>query len=113
MKGIISIALLLALLLPVAAQRPQVGFIRLVNLVAAGEGNTKFGINGQDLHAKGYRLGQKTGGMGFKADRYTISVKKEGCRAAEREVEITAGETQTLIAFPRTVAADHVAEAVR
>ena len=66
MKGILSLAVALALVVPAVAQRPEVGFVRIVNLVAAGEGNLNCSLDGQDLFAPGYKLGQKTGGMGLK-----------------------------------------------
>ena len=103
MRRIVSILLLAAVLAPVMAQRPEVGFIRLVNLVAAGEGNLRFAVDDQELFPRGYTLGQKTGGMGFKAGSYKITAEKEGCQTADRDIKIATGETQTLIAYAEPI----------
>lgn len=99
----------LAILLPVVllpaathAQQggpPQVGFIRIINAVAPGEGNATFKLNGEDLHRKGYKLGQRTGGIGISAGRHEITVEKEGVEPGTTRIEIETGETLSLIAF--------------
>lgn len=100
MKRIVKLCVCLLMVSPLVAQQPEVGFIRLVNLVAGGEdGNVNFSLDGQDLYKPGYKLGQKTGGMGFKAGSYKLGVKKPGCKAAERGIKIENGLTQTFIAY--------------
>lgn len=78
---------------------PKVGFIRIVNAVAPGEGNTKVAVDGDDIFPKGYLLGQRTGGIGLAAGSHTIEVKKEGVQSGTTKISLATGETMTLIAF--------------
>lgn len=82
---------------------PKVGFIRLVNAVAAGTGNTKLSVDGEDLYPKGYRLGQRTGGIGLKEGTRTVGVSKEGVESGETTVDVKTGATTTLVAFAEKV----------
>ena len=100
MKKIVSVLCVCALSLPVLAQAPKVGFVRLVNLVAgAEEGPTNFSLDGQDLYKPGYKLGQKTGGMGFKAATYELRVTKPGCKMGSRSIKVEDKQTQTFVAY--------------
>lgn len=78
---------------------PQVGFIRIVNAVAPGEGNVKFFLDGEDLFPKGYKLGQRTGGLGIKAGSHNVEVRKEGVESGSTKITLAVGETLSLIAF--------------
>lgn len=110
MKTIFSTLVLLAVLFPIAASAqgggPEVGFIRFVNAVAPGEGNTVFKLNGESIFRRGYTLGQRTGGIGLRAGSHKISVEKEGVEAGNTRISIAAGETLSLIAFAERVPAD-------
>ena len=106
MKGILSAILMVLLAGSAMGQRPEVGFVRIVNLVAGGEGNLNCSLDGQDLFAPGYTLGQKTGGMGLKVGKYEVAFKKSGCNGAKKEIEIENGKTQTLIAYGEAVRDD-------
>ena len=85
---------------------PPVGFIRLVNAVAPGEGNTLMRVDGEELYPKGYKLGQRTGGIGLKAGSREIEVRKEGVESGKTTVDVNTGETTTLVAFAERVESD-------
>jgi hypothetical protein len=103
MKMISKILTALALVsfsLPLAAQdEPQIGFIRLVNAVAAGEGNTSILVDGEDLYPDGYQLGQRTGGIGLKVGARRVTIRKDGVEEGVTTVDVALGMTTTLIAF--------------
>ncbi|MGJ8724951.1 MAG: hypothetical protein ACSHYB_10380 [Roseibacillus sp.] len=82
---------------------PNMGFLRFMNLVDAGEGKTKLRINGKDIWEPGYRLGQKTGALPYSNGTLDVVVSKEGCITAEREVEVEKGKSQTIVAFAEEV----------
>lgn len=82
---------------------PEIGFIRLVNVVAPGEGNTGLRIDGEEMYPKGYKLGQRTGGIGLKAGQRKIEVSKEGVEDGKTSVSVVTGETTTLVAFAEKV----------
>lgn len=86
---------------------PDVGFIRIVNAVAPGEGRVNVLVDGEDIFPRGYTLGQRTGGIGLKAGTINIEVRREGVESGTTRLPLPAGETVTLIAFaeknrPRT-----------
>jgi hypothetical protein len=83
----------------VSAQPPEVGFVRIVNAVAPGTGNATFLLDGRNLYADGYKLGQDTGGYGVKAGSIEIKVSKEGVETGNTRVQLGVGETMTVIAF--------------
>ncbi len=85
---------------------PRVGFIRFVNAVAPGQGNTHVKIGGDEMFPKGYTLGQRTGGIGLKAGSHKISVTKQGTEPGETEVDVVNGETVTLVAFAEKLPAE-------
>lgn len=86
--------------------RPQVGFIRLVNAVGPGTGNTKLLIDGENMYPKGYKLGQRTGGIGLEAGSKKITVSKEGVEEGSTTLNVEAGETISLVAFAEKIPAD-------
>lgn len=85
---------------------PEVGFLRIVNAVAKGEGNTNVLIDGEDIFPKGYRLGQRTGGYGVKAGSHTITIKKQGLESGTTKVTLAKGETLSMIGFAELVPPD-------
>ena len=103
------VCLLLALLPGISlAQggKPQVGFIRLVNAVGPGTGNTKLLIDGENMYPKGYKLGQRTGGIGLEAGSKKIAISKDGVEEGSTSLNVEAGETISLIAFAEKLPAD-------
>lgn len=92
----------------VAAQDgpPQVGFVRIVNAVAAGDGKTSILIDGEDIFPKGYDLGQRTGGFGLKSGSHTITIRRNGVEPGSTKVDLQTGETMTLIGFAEKVPAE-------
>ncbi len=114
MKTIFSRRGLLALivfLLPAAAlaqgdgEKPKVGFIRLVNAVGPGTGNVNLKIDGQDRYPTGYKLGQRTGGIGLAPGPKRITVSKEGVEEGTTTFTVEDGETMNLVAFAEKVPA--------
>lgn len=103
MRALSKLAAAFALLLTAGtgwAQRtPDVGFIRLVNGIASGQGNVRLLIDGEDIFPEGYQLGQATGGLGLKAGAHTIEAKRDGVESGSTKIDLQAGETITLIAF--------------
>jgi hypothetical protein len=93
--------LLFALCLPLSARGgpPDVGFVRVVNAMAPGTGNMKLFIDGENLYPRGYELGQRTGGIGLAAGTRKIEVRKDGVESGFTRLELSAGETATIIAF--------------
>ena len=84
-------------------ERPEVGFVRIVNAVSPGTGKATFIVNGRNLYPDGYALGQTTGGYGVKAGDLEIEVRKEGVQTGRTGVRLGMGETLTLIAFAERV----------
>lgn len=102
MRTIFNLAAALLLVTAAGAQqegRPEVCFVRIVNAVAAGEGNVRFDIDGEDIFPKGYKLGQRTGGFGLKAGSHKITIRKEGVEPGTTTVDLKTGETMSLIGF--------------
>jgi len=81
----------------------QVAFVRMVNLVSPGEGNLKIEIDGEDPWPVGYRLGQRTGGVGMKAGQRKFVMRKKGCLTAKREIDLVGGKTITLAIYAEAV----------
>jgi len=84
---------------------PEVGFVRIVNAVVPGVGNTSIRIDGENIFPKGYTLGQRTGGFGLKAGSHEIAIEKEGVISGKTKVALKTGETLTLIGFAEKVPA--------
>jgi len=85
------------------ASPPEVGFIRVVNAVAAGTGNATFLVDGRNLYPDGYKLGQDTGGYGVKSGSIEIEVRKEGVETGSTRINLGIGETMTVIAFAEKI----------
>lgn len=86
-------------------ERPKVGFLRLVNAVAPGTGNTHLKIDGEEMYPKGYTMGQRTGGIGLKEGNVKITVTKDGVEEGSTSVQLVDKETVTLIAYAEKVPA--------
>lgn len=84
-------------------EEPEVGFLRIVNAVAPGEGNANIILDGKDIFPKGYKLGQKTAGFGVKAGQHTISIKKNGVETGTTKITLNKGETLSMIGFAERV----------
>jgi hypothetical protein len=82
-----------------AQQPPKVGFIRVIHALAWGEGKMSLLIDGEDMFPKGYKLGQRTGGIGLQAGTHTIEVRQQGIVPGTTRLPLEAGETITLVAF--------------
>lgn len=87
------------------AQDPQeeVGFFRIINAVAAGQGKAQFYLDGENLYPAGYNMGQKTGGIGIKAGNHVVSIRKNGVLEGSTKVSIANGETVSLVGFSELV----------
>jgi hypothetical protein len=83
--------------------QPEVGFVRIVQAVAPGEGNANILIDGEDIFPKGYKLGQRTGGFGLKAGAHTIAIKKTGVETGTTKITLGKGETISLVGFAEKV----------
>jgi hypothetical protein len=88
-----------------AQESPKVGFIRLVNVVYPGTGNLHLKIDGEEMYAKGYTMGQRTGGIGLLAGSKKITVTKDGVEEGSTTVQLGIGETVTIVAFAEKVPA--------
>lgn len=84
-------------------EQPEVGFLRIVNAVAPGEGNANILVDGKDLYPKGYKLGQKTAGFGIKAGEHTVTIKKVGVESGTTKVKLNKGETLSMIGFAEKI----------
>lgn len=89
-----------------AQEQPKVGFVRVVNALAPGEGKMQLVIDGDNMFPKGYELGQQTGGIGLKAGNRTVEVSKEGVESGATRLPLESGETVTMIAFGVPIPAD-------
>ena len=101
MKAISNIlALLMATCgLALAQAKTGSGFVHIINAVAAGTGKAAFAINGKDLYADGYALGQTTGAYAVKAGDLVITIRKTGVETGRTNIQLGSGDTITLIAF--------------
>lgn len=79
--------------------KPSVGFLRLVHLVAPGEGTLRMKLDGAELFPRGYELGQRTGGIGLQAGGHVLELAKNGVETAKEKIDFPPGETITLLAY--------------
>lgn len=84
---------------------PEVGFVRIVNAVAPGNGTTRILIDGEDLFPKGYQLGQRSGGIGLAAGHHTVTLQKNGVESGTTKIDLKSGETLSLIGFAEKIPA--------
>ena len=93
----------MVLVQPALAQAPQVGFVRLVNVAAAGEGNLNVTIDGKNYWKNGIKLGQRSGGIGLRAGKKEFVLTKSGCKSAKRSIDVAVDETQTIVFYSQPV----------
>ena len=88
---------------------PEVGFLRIINAIAPGNDTTRVLIDGEDLFAKGYQLGQRSGGIGLAAGPHTVTLQKNGVESGTTKIDLKSGETLSLIGFAEKIPAtdDH------
>lgn len=88
---------------------PEVGFLRIINAIAPGNGTTRVLIDGEDLFPKGYQLGQRSGGIGLAAGSHTVTLQKNGVEIGTTKIDLKSGETLSLIGFAEKIPAtdDH------
>jgi hypothetical protein len=84
---------------------PEVGFLRIVNAIAPGNGTTRVFIDGEDLFPKGYQLGQRSGGIGLAAGSHTVTLQKNGVESGTTKIDLKSGETLSLIGFAEKIPA--------
>ena len=91
------------------ATSPEVGFLRIINAIAPGNGTTRVLIDGEELFPKGYQLGQRSGGIGLAAGPHTVTLQKNGVESGTTKIELKSGETLSLIGFAEKIPAtdDH------
>ena len=77
----------------------NLGFVRFINLVEAGEGKTDLNIDGAKIWKKGYSFGQRTGGLAYKRGNHEFSVSKAGCLTAKQKVKVEAKQSLTLVGY--------------
>lgn len=93
-----------------AQKKTETGFIRIVNAIPAGTGKAAFSINGRDLYAGGYALGQTTGEYGIKAGDHVVTIRKTGVETGRANVLLGAGETVTVIAYAERLPQKNLAD---
>lgn len=88
---------------------PEVGFLRIINAIAPGNGTTRVLIDGEDLFPKGYQLGQRSGGIGLAAGPHSVTLQKNGVEIGTTKIDLKSGETLSLIGFAEKIPAtdDH------
>jgi hypothetical protein len=88
---------------------PEIGFLRIINAIAPGNGTTRVLIDGEDLFPKGYQLGQRSGGIGLAAGSHTVTLQKNGVESGTTKIDLQRGETISLIGFAEKIPAtdDH------
>lgn len=91
------------------ATSPEVGFLRIINAIALGNGTTRVLIDGEELFPKGYQLGQRSGGIGLAAGPHTVTLQKNGVESGTTKIDLKSGETLSLIGFAEKIPAtdDH------
>jgi hypothetical protein len=91
------------------ATSPEVGFLRIINAIAPGDGTTRVLIDGEELFPKGYQLGQRSGGIGLAAGPHTVTLQKNGVESGTTKIDLKSGEILSLIGFAEKIPAtdDH------
>ena len=84
---------------------PEIGFLRIINAIAPGNGTTRVLIDGEDLFPKGYQLGQRSGGIGLAAGPHTVTLQKNGVESGTTKIDLKSGETISLIGFAEKIPA--------
>jgi hypothetical protein len=81
------------------------GFVHVVNAVAAGSGPVSVKFDGVDMRPKGYNLGDVTGGIGLKLGSRKVIFTRLGVDEGNTTVSLDKDQTVTLIAFAEKVPA--------
>jgi hypothetical protein len=84
----------------------EVGFLRIINAITQGHGTTRVLIDGEDLYPKGYQPGQRSGGIGLAVGSHTVTFEKNGVKSGTTKIDLSAGETITLIGFAEKIPTD-------
>lgn len=82
---------------------PALGFFRLVNAMAAGEGPAWFFLDGGNLRERGYVLGNSTGSMGIPAGKHALEIRRAGVREGRLAADFAAGESFAAIAYAEKI----------
>lgn len=80
-------------------EKPSAGFLRVVNLVAPGEGTLRMKLDDAELLARGYELGQRTGGIGLSPGGHILELSKNGVAPMKEKLDFPPGETITALAY--------------
>ena len=81
------------------AEKPSAGFLRVVHLVAPGEGTLRVKLDGAELFPRGYELGQRTGGIGLPPGGHVVELSKNGVEPMKEKLDLPPGETITVLAY--------------
>jgi hypothetical protein len=81
------------------AEKPSAGFLRVVHLVAPGEGTLRVKLDGAELFPRGYELGQRTGGIGLPPGGHVVELSKHGVESVKEKLDLRPGETITVLAY--------------
>lgn len=79
--------------------KPSAGFLRVVHLVAPGEGTLRVKLDGEALFPRGYELGQRTGGIGLPPGAHLLELSKNGVEPVKEKLDLPPGETITVLAY--------------
>ncbi len=82
-----------------------VGYLRIVNGIAAGSGNVSVRVDGQEIYPKGYRFGAVTGGFGLAPGVHKVEVRREGVLDGRADVTVVKNLTLTLVAHVEEIPA--------
>lgn len=100
---------LLVLLAPAIASAQgnanKLGFIRLVDAVAAGVGPLDLKIEGESISPDGFKLGDVTNGVPLSPGEHNITISREGTKPGVTKVKIGIDEVTILIPFAEKVPA--------
>lgn len=104
-----SLIILISIASPLKAQKDPaaapMGFIRIVNAIANGTGQVNVLFDGEDMHPKGYKLGDATGGIGLKPGSHKVTITRAGVEEGTTTVILEKNQTVTLIPFSEKVPA--------
>jgi len=80
-------------------EQPSAGFLRVVHLVAPGEGTLQVKLDGEELFPRGYALGQRTGGIGLPPGGHVLELSKDGVEPVKEKLDLSRDETITVCAY--------------
>lgn len=91
-------------------EKPSAGFLRVVHLVAPGEGTLRVKLDGTELFPRGYELGQRTGGIGLAPGGHVLELSKNGVEPVKEKIDLPQDETITVLAYAEKPAAKREGE---